>query len=110
MTGFVASLFVAEVDFGVLALDESLTANEFRMSIEPRDFYSVIPEVDVVHLIPIEVRNEKQFSLSWLNKVYRVVPVAGGCPRSWALNHDWRSMLKRRNYVEEGNGIPENVL
>src|SRR5437899_5057085 len=80
------------------------------MSIETRDFDSVIPKVDVVHLIPIEVRNEKQFGLSWLNNVYRVVPIACRCPRSWALNHDWRSMHKRRNYLEEGNRVREKVL
>ena len=26
-----------------------------------RDFDSVVPEIDVVHLIPIEVLNEEQF-------------------------------------------------
>jgi len=62
----------------VLALDWSLAADEVRKNIETRDFDSVIPKVDVVHFIPIEVRNEKQFGLSWLNKTYGVVPVAPG--------------------------------
>lgn len=82
------------------------------MSIESRYFDAVISKVDVIHLIPIEVRNKKQFRLSWLDKVYRVVPVASRCPRSWLLNQDWDSMHlhMRRNYVEEADGIPENVL
>src|ERR1700687_1173797 len=80
------------------------------MSIETRDFDSVIPKVDEVHLIPIEVRNEKQFGLSWLNKVYRGVPISSRCRRSWFLNQGWLSMHTRLNDVEVGNGIPENVL
>jgi hypothetical protein len=93
----------------VLALDQSLTANESRMSIETRYFDAVITKVDVVHLIPIEVRHEKQFSLSWLNELYRIVPITPRCLRSRFLNHDWYSMHNRGNYVEKGNGNLEKV-
>src|SRR5262245_194266 len=58
------------------------------MVLEARDFDSVISEVDVVHLVPIEVRDEKQFGLAWPKKIYGVVPIATGCSWSWALNHD----------------------
>ena len=66
------------------------------MSIEARDLDAVIPEVDVIHLIPIEARNELQFRFLRLNKVYRIIPVASRCdlsgiqvPRSLVLGM-WR--------------------
>src|SRR5262249_8658116 len=94
----------------VVALNQSLTANQFRMVLEARDFDSVISEGEVVHLVPIEVRDEKQFGLAWPKKIYGVVPIATGCCWSWALNHDGRSMHMRRNYAEEWNGNIEKIF
>src|SRR6516225_9655054 len=79
------------------------------MSIEARDFEAVIPEVDVIHLIPIEVRNELQFRFPQLNKVHRIIPIAGRCPRSWILNQDWCSVHNRRLYLKKRDGIHEKV-
>jgi len=103
-------LFVDKADCCVLTLDKSLAANEFRVSIEIRYFDAVIPEVDVVHFVPIEVLNEKQFGLGWLNEVYRVVPITSRRSFSGFLNQDRRSMRNRRNNVEKWNCTLEKVL
>src|SRR4030095_13257286 len=79
------------------------------MSIEAGDLDAVIPEVDVIHFVPIDVRNELQFRFPRLNKVYWIIPEPSRRARSWLLNHDWRSMRNRRNYLKERDRTHEKV-